>query len=33
VSTDVYPLEAANDALIAIKSDAVRGAAVLRVRE
>jgi hypothetical protein len=33
VSTSVYPLEEANDALAAIKSDAVRGAAVLQVRE
>jgi propanol-preferring alcohol dehydrogenase len=33
VSTAVYPLEEANDALLAIKSDAVRGAAVLQVRE
>jgi propanol-preferring alcohol dehydrogenase len=33
VETAIYPLDAANDALLAIKSDAVRGAAVLQVRE
>jgi propanol-preferring alcohol dehydrogenase len=29
---EVFPLEAANDALIAVRTDAVRGAAVLQVR-
>jgi propanol-preferring alcohol dehydrogenase len=29
---EVFPLEAANDALAAIKADAVRGAAVLQIR-
>ena len=29
---EVFSLEAANDALLAIKRDEVRGAAVLRVR-
>jgi D-arabinose 1-dehydrogenase-like Zn-dependent alcohol dehydrogenase len=28
---ETFPLEAANDALAAIKSDAVRGAAVLQI--
>lgn len=32
-SATVYPLAEANDALVAIKSDAVRGAAVLKVAE
>ena len=32
VEYEVYPLEAANDALLAIRTDAVRGAAVLQVR-
>jgi propanol-preferring alcohol dehydrogenase len=31
VSATVYPLEAANDALVAIKADDVRGAAVLQI--
>jgi len=33
VATEVFPLEDANEALLAIANDAVRGAAVLEVAE
>jgi D-arabinose 1-dehydrogenase-like Zn-dependent alcohol dehydrogenase len=32
ISTEVFPLEEANRALNSLKNDAIRGAAVLKVR-